>query len=563
MGNTEQSRQPVAVKSFFDAVAEIAEPTGRMGRKSVTAGAAKSLMADGNIRIPEVVQALLSRFDERAHHRLLDSVMQGAAEYERLHGFAPDAGFTETALINATRSAMTLSEMTQGTIRLDNATSAHHDQLSLQPAMAIVGIMAQFAEATPYAAYLPADVKTNEARLAILSNLASSDFGDYQAGNSLDGIALGGNYMDSERMCVLTINGGVGPFAYIVTQRGTETAGGLAVTGSNVAMPLLRGRTALFVNGLPAGRETENYGSGSNTIAGSVTIASTNYALSGTVNTDTGAISITTSPALPAGVHLMALAYIDYERTSSALTPRIGIDATIYKMFARASRGIVKTTMDAMTQLQSELSLDPRGQALMSLRMQHAAGRHFRANQKMRLIAAGLTDTWAYGFSTQIAQKSRSDIWQNLAPILGGLSQRMANNTSNYGINTLYMTGELAAQVRGLPTSIWEPSGVPRRPGIYRLGRLFNEFDVYYTPRLLIESGGGDVSQILCVGRATETARNPIVFGDAVPPVFLPLAMGDDMVQGDGFYTRGFVEVNPHPQSAQGAALINVTGIKS
>ena len=563
MSNTEQRRQPVAVRSFFDAVGEVAEPCGRMGRKTVTAGAAKSLMADGSVRVPEVVQALLSRFDERAHHRLLDGVLQGAAEYERQHGFAPDASFTETALINASRSSMTLSELTQGTVRLDNATSAHHDQISLQPAMAIVGIMAQFAEATPYAAYLPADIKNNEARLSILSNQATSDFGDYQNGNSLDGIALGGNYLDSERMCVLSVNGGAGPFAYTVTQRGTEAVGGIAVSGSNVAMPLLRGRTTLFVNGLPAGRETENYGSGSNTIAGSVTIAAVNYALSGTVNTDTGVLSITSSPALPAGVHLMALAYVDFERLPSALTPRVGIDATVYKLFARASRGIVKTTMDAMTQMQSELSLDPRGQALMSLRMQFAAGRHFRANQKMRLIAAGLTDTWAYGFSSQIAQKSRADIWLNLAPILGGLSQRMANNTSNYGISTLYMTGELAAQARGLPTTIWEPSGILNRPGIYRLGRLFGQYDVYYTPRGLTESGNGDVSQILCVGRATETARNPIVFGDAVPPVFVPLAMGDDMVQGDGFYTRGFVEVNPHPQSAQGAAMINVTGIKS
>ena len=139
----------------------------------------------------------------------------------------------------------------------------------------------------------------------------------------------------------------------------------------------------------------------------------------------------------------------------------------------------------------------------------------------------------------------------------------MANITANHGITTLYMTGELAAQARGLPSTIWEPSGVVDRPGIYRLGRLFGQYDVYYTPRGLTESGNGDVSQILCVGRATETARNPVVFGDSVPPVFVPLAMGDDMVQGDGFYTRGFVEVNPHLPSAQGAALINVTGIKS
>ena len=560
MANQELRHQPVAVKTFFDAVGNSAQVVGK--RKTVTAEAAKSLLADGSLTVPHALQVLLERFDGATHHRLLDAVNGGIAKYERAHGFAPDARFIESALYAARAASMPLAELGVTGMRLDNATNNHHDQLSLQPAQAMVSIMAQFAESIPYAAYLPADVKSNEARLAIMRNEAQSDFGEYLIGASLDGIAGGGNYFDSERVCLLSANGGGGTaLTFVVTQKASLVAGGTAAGAGNVAMPLLRGRTVLMVNGLPAGRETANYGTGSNTIGGQVTIAGTNYVLSGTVNSDTGAISVTSAPALPAGTVLEALAYIDFEKAPD-FAPKVGTDVTVYSMFARESRGIMKSTIGAQTQMQSELGLDPRGQAMVSLRAQYAMERFYRANAKMKRVAANLTAPWNYDYAAQIAQKDRAQIWLNLAPVLAGASQEMANRNNNHGITTLFLTGELSAQARGLPRDIWEPSGLVDRPGIYRLGRLFGQYDCYYTPRGLTETGGGATSEILAVGRATDTARNPIVLGDAVPATMLPLAMNGDMVTVDGFYTRNFTEVNPHLQSAQGAALIPVTNIK-
>lgn len=557
MANPEVRRQPVATKQFFDSIG-----AAKVADKPLSADAVTAIVRDSTITVPDGVGQLLSRFTEASHGAILDSVLHGVADYKRDHGFAPDESLVEVAIQNAVRATTKLGELNIAGFRLDNATNNHHDQLSLQPATAMVSIMAQFAEAIPFAAYLPADVKNNEARLAIMTNLANSDFGDYSVGGSLDGIAGGGIYLDSERVCLLTANGGGGTaLTFTVTQRHSALAGGTAAGAGNVALPLLRGRTVLVVNGLPVGRETASYTTGSNTIAGSATIAATNHAISGTVNSDTGVISVTSAPALPAGTVLEAYAYIDYEK-APLMAPRIGVDATVYPLFARESRGIVKNTMAAMTQMQAELNLDPRGQALMSLRNQYAQERHYRGLAKMKRVAAQLIDTWNYDYTNQIAQKDRAQIWLNLAPILAGLSQRMANTTVDHGITTLYVTGELAAQCRGLPSTIFESSGITDRPGIYRIGRLFQQYDVYYTPKGLVEGGGGDTGEILCIGRATNVARNPLVLGDAVPPTFLPLAMGDDMVQGDGFYTRNFTELNPHLPSAQGAALISVLDVK-
>ena len=558
--DTQVSREPVAVKHFFDSIGEAAGPA-----KPYPSDAVAQVLNAPGIHVPGAVDALLKRFEKKEHARILDAVRQGSEMYQREHGFAPDPTLVEFAVYQAEKFASPLKELGITGLRLDNATNAHHDQLSLQPAMAITAILAQFAEAIPFGAYLPANITNNEARLAIMSNQANSNFGDYLAGASLNGIDGGGVYLDSERACLLSNNGGAGPFTYIVTQMaGSGIVGGVAVSGSNVALPVLRGRTVVTVNGLPAAMEARSYGSGSNTLAGSCTIAGVTYNLTGTVNCDTGAISVTPSAALPAGTQVKAYAYIDYEKAPS-YAPQIGTEVDVYDLFARPSRGIVRNTIDAMTQLQAELSLDPRGQAMLSLRAQYAQERHYGAIRKMFDVAANLSSTWAYGYSGQIVYKSRAMIWQNLAPILGYLSQQMANVTIDHGITTLYMTGTLAAQCRGLPSEIFESSGLIDRPGIYRIGRLFGVYDVYYLPpgKGLTESGGGDVSQILCIGRGSQVGRNPIVLGDAVPPVFLPLATNTDLVTQDGWYTRNFTELNPHPPSTQGAALINVTGINS
>lgn len=550
-----QTRQPFEVGHFFDSVANAAS----------SGGSAETVLKDSTVAVPVVVSQLLARLPERSasgeniHARVLDAVNIGIAKYEELHGVKPAALTVDALLQNAVNASRPLSEIT-GNARFDAATSAHHDQLSLDPAVVIVSITQMFEEAIPFAAYLPTDTKSNEARLAIISHIARSNFGDYLEGSTLNGIAGGGAYLECERVLTLSTTGGGGagsPLAGTITARSTG-----AVSADNPAMPLLRGRTAIYVNGLPAAREPEVItGSGSAPISGSVTIAGTTYAIAGTVNTDTGAISIVNTPALPAGVRVEAYAYIDFER-GPQFAPKIGTQADVFKLYAHASRAIVENTVDAYTQFMGEVNTDARGQGLLAVRRQDAQERHYRVLNKAMAVAARLVDTWAYDWAGQKQEKTRAVIWQDLAPVIAGLSQVMANRTTDHGITHLYMTGELAAQIRGLPSEIFVSSGITDRPGVYRMGRLFGLYDVYYTPRVLTETGNGATSQILCIGRSNDVARNMIVLGDAVPAMFLPLAMDQSMKYQDGFYTRRFTHLNPHEPSAQGAALINVTGIK-
>lgn len=553
MAQTETHRQPIVVQTFFDAVSDAAGES-----KALSRDAADNVLK--TVEVPKGVEALLNRFDTKHHAALLDSVRRGCEAYTAQHGFEPDPSFIEFAVDRATRTATPLKELGISA-RFDTATNNHHDQLSLSPAVAMVSIMAMFEEAIPWAMYLSADVKSNEARLAIMDNKANSDFGDYLINDSLNGVAGGGTYFNSERNILLSVNGG-GALTGNLTQKHSDTTiGGVPVGAGNAALPSLRGRTIILVNGLPVAREAEQTtGTGNNTIAGSVTIGATSYAISGTANSDTGAVAVNSAPALPAGTVVQALMYVDFER-GPQWAPKIGTEVNVYKLFARSSRGIVQNTIDAMTQMSSELGLDPRGQALLALRSQFTQENHykglskmFRIGQSSPLAAAAV---WNYDYTAQIAQKDRPQLWFNLMPVLALASQLMAQSTIDHGINTLYFTGLLAAELRGLPNTIFESSGITDRPGIYRLGKLFGLYDCYYTPKGLTETS--TTSQILAIGRASNVARNPYILGDAVPPIFLPLATGTDLVTQDGFYTRSFAEINPHLPSAQAAVVISVT----
>jgi hypothetical protein len=544
------SSQPELVVPFFDAVSDV----------STKGGDAAEVLKDANVSTPGLVSALLGKLPEKAHGAVLDSVLKGMEIYKNDHGFEAPAGLVEMAINSAYSQTRPFAEILHGqqNIRMDSATSLHHDQLSLNPAVVIVSIMKQFSEAVPFAAYLSADVKSNEAKLGIISHYAGSNFGAYTVGGTLNGIAGGFNYLDSERVVSLSVNGGAGPFTAQVTAQNTG-----AVSASNPAAPVLRGRSMVFVNGLPVAEEATNNqsGTGNSAISGTATVGSTDHAISGTVNTDTGLFTITATPALPANVLVEGVAYIDFER-APGLAPIVEARADIYKMYARPSRGLIGNTIDTTGQFQQELGLDPRGQSMMALREQYSTERHYGALAKGLKIGSNLTDSWAYDWVAQRDQKTRSIIWQDFASIIGGLSQKMANANSDYGIAGMYVTGELAAQIQGLPAEIFQSSGITDRPGIYRIGRLFNRYEVYYTPRVVTETGGGASGQILCYGRATEVARNPIVMGESVAPMLVPLAMGSDMVYRDGFYARNFTNVNPHRLSALGFATINVTAVK-
>lgn len=482
--------------------------------------------------------------------RVLRAILDGARLYEERHGETPSADVIETAL----RMAYSTTDHARKQYSLDSATSLQSDPLALQPNRAVVAIVGMMAEAIPFAHYLPTDIGSNEAKLAIMTHNAGTTYGGYAEGANMDGILAGKPFVTSSRVHTLTLDAGTwsGKLTRVQTDESLcdQTAD---------AVKLMRGRTLVYVAGRVIGQEASSSGTGASSLAGSVVIGGTQHVLSGTVNTDTGAVAASFAPALPAGYAPVVEGFIDYERGETA--PQLISQVETFILHAKPWRVTTSLSIDARTQMANELGLDPYGESVLAIQNQFATERHYEVLAKAKRLAVNNVSSFDFRWTDMGQPKTRAQLWQDFASVLSAASQQMAIDTLNHGITHLYVNRYLAAQLATLNADAFQSSGISGRPGIYRLGRLFGQYEVYYTPHLVTEAADGSAGQILCVGRATDVTRNPFVLGDAVAPTVIPLAVNADLRSGAGFYARNFTAVNPHGPSAMGAAIINVTNL--
>lgn len=502
--------------------------------------------------VPDQLQAVMDEAGPEYKDNIAKAFLDGVATYSREHGQAVPADLMESVI----HQAFSTTEAARVKYALDSIASSnslHHEPLSLQPNRAVVAILAAFGDAIPFAHYLPADISSNEARLAIMSHRAGNKTGSYEQNGLMDGVQSGDNYISTERVHTSKpeSNGNVsGKITRVQKTPDTcdDTAGDLK---------LLRGRTTVYVQGRIAATEARNsVGTGNSPISGNISVAGVSYAIAGNINTDTGVYSLTTTPALPTTVDVVVEAFIDLERQPE-LIPSVISNVDVYSLYATPWHVTAHQSISSRTQMANELALDPVSESVLAIQGQFANERHYNALRKGIRLAALNQQTFDWGEAAKLQDSGRAAVWADLAYPLGALSQQMAIDTINHGITHLYVTRRVAAQLQGLPSTIFKSSGITARPGIFRVGRLFDMYDVYYTPKGLKETETS--AEILCVGRATDVTRNPIVLGDAVAPTVVPLAINGDLRTGAGFYARNFTCVNPHEASARGFARIEVT----
>ncbi|RUM44026.1 MAG: hypothetical protein DSY80_04835 [Desulfocapsa sp.] len=489
---------------------------------------------------------------ELAQATVLDSITQGINLYERLHGEQPSADLIESAIHQGYGRTSHASETFKAT--LDSADSTHHDQMSLQPNRAIVAITAAISEGIPIAHYLPADIKSNEARLLIATHHAGSTFGEYSKNDLMDGTSSGKAFTSSSRVIKLALDAGKYGGKFTVKMTDAETCDPNAES-----MPLMRGRTIIYVNGFKAAMETSATGTATESnISGEVKLnvsgTQTTFVVTGWIKPKTGEIEISPNNAFPANTTVHAEAFIDFEEKPS-LVPLINTSAESFSMFASPWKVRTEQTVDTFTQMSNEMGINPAQESMLAVRQQQANERHYKVIQMALRLGANNSETFDMKWGEQGLAKSRADIWGEFGSVLGVVGQTMAERNMEYGPTHLYVTKNIKAQLEGLPRSLFTPSGVSERPGIYRVGKFMGK-QVYYAPRFLKDINATS-SQILVVGRANRVAHNPFVLGDAVAPTIAPISQ-KDYKRGSEFYARNFTEVNPYQPFASSCAVIDV-----
>lgn len=541
------NRETAKIAEFVKALTQAAQSNGTLD----SVAAADFVKTSSNqASLPDHLQMVLDECPDDKKGTVTCALVHGLEVYKAMHGMDAPADLVQQAM----HSAYATSNAAQRKYSLDSANSLHHDAVALQPNRAVVAILATLAEGIPFAHYLPADIGSNEAVLAIMSHNAGNTYGAYKEGGLMDGTMSGGSYISSSRVHESKPDGSgniTGKLTKIQLENDTCDAQG----GD---LKLLRGRTLVYVNGVIAAREVDSTGAGNSAISGDMTIGDTTYLISGSINTDTGDYTIKSTPALPQTVPVLVEGFIDHERAPE-LTPSIITAVNTYKLHAKPWRVTTHQTIDSRTQMANELGLDPYSESVIAIQTQFANERHYEILAKARRLAVNNQADHDFDWTKRSNALTRATIWQDFASTLGKVSQQMAIDTMNHGVTHLYVGKTIASQLLSLPRDLFEPSGIAERAGIFRLGRLFGRFEVYFTPKMLQETHNS--AQILCIGRATDVTRNPFILGDAVPPTVLPLSMGADLKQGAGFYARNFTAVNPHKPSSLGCAMINVTNL--
>lgn len=538
--------QKVAAK-FVDGLRSAARADGAV-LDSAAADEFVSEVTHGRVAVPmpTKLQAVLDEAGEHAG-RVTRAILDSVTLYEDKHGQAVPADL----LVQAVHSAYASTTQGRRALALDSATSAAHDPQGLQPNRAIVSIVTTLGEGIPFAGYLPPDIGSNKAVLAIMSNKAGNTYGAYTENGLMDGALSGETYISSARVHTAGVNGG-GSFTGKLTRiQDTSETCDQAAPG----VKLLRGRSVVYINGRVAGREVDTTGAGNSTVSGGIELNGVRHIVSGSVNTDTGEFALSVNPVLPANHTLLMEGFVDYER-SAELTPRIITAVETFELFADPWRVTTLQTVDSRTQMSNELGIDPYSQSLMAVQAQFGNERHYSLLRKAMRSSVNNMSDFDFDWARQKTAKDRAMVWRDVGAVLGAASQLMAMQTMNHGITHLYVGRGLATEIMALPAEIFTPSGIQERPGIFRVGRLFGRYEVYYTPKVVQETA--DTAQMLCIGKATDTARNPFILGDAVPVTTMPLAMGERMESGAGFYARVFTEANPHAPSSMGCARINI-----
>jgi hypothetical protein len=520
---------------------------------TVTSQSAEAL----GVHMPKSLGVLLEEMKAPEQNRVIRGLLDGIANYEAQHGETPTADKIEAALAQG----FATSDFARRKFSLDSASSLQSDPLSLQPNRAVVAITAALAEAIPVANYLPVDIGSNQAKLVIVSHLAGNNYGLYSQNALMDGVYSGQPYVTSARVDtgVLQSEGAnTGSYLSQLTQVQATTE-----TCNYAATPvkLMPGRGIVYINGYPAAFEVPGQsGATTGQISGSITLGGTTYNLSGQVTYATGSFIVTPSAALPAGTVVLTESFINYE-ASPGTTPTIITNAQPFNLYASPWRVVTEQSIDTRTQFANELGLDPAAESMLAVRFQFANERHYDVLRKAYRIGQNRAYTFNMNWAAEGTYKTRAKIWQDFSAVIGAASQQMAQDTIDHGITHLYVSKNVMAQLIALPTDIFEPSGVTVRPGIYRIGRLFGQYEVYFSPYVAFDSTDGTTATIVGIGRSTQVARCPFVLGDAVPPTVNPIPMNVDQISGAAFYARNFTSVNPHQPSSMGACIFTITNM--
>lgn len=476
------------------------------------------------------------------------AILDGILDYQKEHGHLPDAGVVAEAVNFA-------NEILDSAIEGNGVTNTNPEHFTVMEP--IVGIRSFIATAIPFATVIPAEKKSGEGSIVIVSHHAGKTTGQYKEGASLNGVAGGNVYISTERTHILTTSNRRTYSGKITNVQETwETCDQEASVS-----PLSPNSTQVFINGLLVIDGTDGKGDTEESATGYITLDQ-KYLITAEVNILTGEVTVKADKELPEQTEVLVTGCLNTEK-DEFLTPSVTVKGTQHNFHAKWWCTDVSLTKEAATQFQNEIGISPLFEGVIAVRKQLQAETLFKLISRLTKIgkevnASEFDFDWT---GDQGANKSSSDIAKELVNQIGTVSKKMAKQNGSHGVSHIYVGDKMASILQGMGDNYFQASGLKPRPDVYRLGRLKTlDIDVYYSPKGVYED---EYAEMLLIGaNPQDVTKNPVVLGEPTPPFTTPLTETTNN-KTHGYRVRGqhIVALNPVPEYQQSAAVIKCTNL--
>lgn len=498
---------------------------------------------------PDNIRAL---GDLMPHEYIGESIAQGVSMYEKAHGKKPSGAVLDSAIRLAINSVSKerADRATNGLAVLDDVGSTQSNAPLITNRVAII-LNNAISLAIPHAGYLPMQ-DGMAGKIIIVGHTAGNNVGDYVKNDSLDGFAAGKPFMSAERI-VLAESTNQTDFTFKIKHAKDDADGS----------PVLPSHTELLINGIPCSTGSINASVNQATVrlAGSAVLEDgKEYTFTGNLTVENGNGNLSFTPALPQGVEVHVVGLLNYEHDNlKEKRPRFLANAHSLDFRAAFMSGLYQVSQEAKVQFNTEVRLDPASEGMYAMQQQSLIERHYNYLNSMYRVAKSYKHVANLNSSKRLDVRDMNDLWSDVLFTLKDADMKMLVRTQSYGIAALYVGNKGAAHIMSLARDTFEPSGSPAAAGIFRLGRLFRKYDVYFTPNLLNETV--DSIEMLAVGSSAQTGMNPYIVGDVLSPTFKNLSLTTSLMEGAAYFAAGAARINPYQRAAKGAALISVTGL--
>ena len=408
-----------------------------------------------------------------------------------------------------------------------SATTATESGIAVRATSAALTLPAILANPmNVIATYLP--TSGYEAEVFDIKRVAGTTLGDYKKGQELTGLTAGQYSRQRQR------------FAFPAAQQPDSTKKQHTFTAktdtpAKIELPVHEGAVEIYHNKIKVAQQTQ-----SGDLYGKIEIGGEVINVTGTVDTDTCAVVVDTSKALPTGSTLEIRFHVRIEGNKH-LIPTVTHKMTSFKLKPTARVLSSQSTIMSNFAMMAEHGVD-----LFSLNLSSVRDEIVNEKSLYQLIDLLHATTENEEFSvTPKANETWKDRFEYFKVKFLSVENKLRIRNKESGVRAIYAGIGASSFFEGLPTSIFKPvTLMDNNVRIKQIGTFLGRIPVFQVPQSVEMAELGD-DEMLLAGRSDKIGKAPYLTGDVVPPTIFKSDDDNGLTKNQLVWANGYDDTAP------------------